>query len=110
MPNSEKNERRKKWKEKALSVHKYPKTTEVAPFSVTNGWFGGFKHWCNFQSFQQLGEDMTTDENAAKELPAVIQKLIEGEGYELDQNLQFWLNMCIINACFYIPKGKKPRI
>lgn len=32
---------------------------------------------------------MSTDENAAKELPAVIQKLIEGEGYALDQNLQF---------------------
>lgn len=41
---------------------------------------------------------MSTDENAAKELPAVIQKLIEGEGYTLDQNLQFRLNMYIISA------------
>lgn len=96
----------KKWKlshkEEALSIQKDPKTTQVAHFSATNGWFGGFKHWCNFQSFQQLGEDMSTDENAAKELPSVKQMLIEGESYALYQNLQFWLNTYIIKACLKV--------
>lgn len=52
---------------------------------------------------------MSTDENAAKELPSVKQMLIEGENYALDQNLQFWLNKYIIKACLKVLyfKGRK---
>lgn len=76
-------------KENALSKHKdHKNTTEVAPLSASNGCFGGPKHCCNFQSSQLLGEDMSTDEDAAKEFPLVILKLIGG-GHTLHQNVQF---------------------
>lgn len=75
-------------KENALSAHTdHKNTTEVAPLSTSNGCFGGLKPCCNFQSSQLLGEDMSTDEDAAKEFPPVTLKLIGG-GQTLDQNVQ----------------------
>lgn len=39
---------------------------EVAPFSASGDWFGGFKHCYNFQSLQLLGKAGSADEKAPK--------------------------------------------
>ncbi|XP_043826921.1 tigger transposable element-derived protein 1-like [Dromiciops gliroides] len=81
-------------KGKALSIYadlkrKEPNPGDVAPFRASCGWFSGFKHRYNFQSLQLLGEAASAQLKAAKELPALIQKLIKEEGYTLDQIFNF---------------------
>lgn len=43
-------------------------------FWAKSGWFGNFIHYYNFQSVQLPGKALRTDEEVAKEFPAVIQK------------------------------------
>ncbi|XP_044537936.1 tigger transposable element-derived protein 1-like [Gracilinanus agilis] len=81
-------------KGKALSIYadlkrKAPNPADVAPFRASCGWFSGFKHRYNFQSLQLLGEAASAQLKAAKELPALIQKLVKEEGYTLDQIFNF---------------------
>ncbi|XP_044537888.1 tigger transposable element-derived protein 1-like [Gracilinanus agilis] len=81
-------------KGKALSIYadlkrKAPNPAEVAPFRASCGWFSGFKHRYNFQNLQLSGEAASAEHKAAKEFPAVIQKLIKEEGYTLDQIFNF---------------------
>ena len=51
----------------------------MAPFIAMGGWFGGFKHHYNFQSFQLSSKAATADEKEAKAFPAVTQKLTREE-------------------------------
>ncbi|XP_068964673.1 tigger transposable element-derived protein 1-like [Petaurus breviceps papuanus] len=79
---------------KALSIYadlqrKAPGPGDVAPFRASGGWFSGFQHRYNFQSLQLLGEAASAQLRAAKELPALIQKLVRDEGYTLDQIFNF---------------------
>lgn len=43
--------------------------TKAALFSVSRGWFEGFKHCYNFQSFQLLGEALSAGKKATKGNP-----------------------------------------
>lgn len=66
-------------KGKTLSISKASKQklknpAEVVHFWANSGWFGNFIHYYNFQSVQLPGKALSTDEEVAKEFPAVIQK------------------------------------
>lgn len=50
--------------------------------------FSGFNTTIS-KSLQLPGETPNADETAGKEFPAIIHKLIEEEGYTLDQNFNF---------------------
>lgn len=61
----------------------------MAAFTAIGGWFGGFKHHYNFQSFQLSSEAATADEKEAKEFLAVTQKLLE-------KNAIYWIIFLIM--------------
>ncbi|XP_027716076.1 tigger transposable element-derived protein 1-like [Vombatus ursinus] len=102
-------------KGKALSIYadlkrKSPNPAEVAPFRASCGWFSGFKHRYNFCNLQFSREASRAEQKAAKEFPAVIQKLIKEEGYTLDQIFNFDETIIYYKRMprrTYIPKAEK---
>jgi hypothetical protein len=81
-------------KEKALDIYedlkeKSSNPAQVPPFSASSGWFSGFKHPYSFHNVKLSGEAASTDEEAADAFPPMLQKLIEEEGYTLDQIFNF---------------------
>ncbi|XP_051823209.1 tigger transposable element-derived protein 1-like [Antechinus flavipes] len=102
-------------KGKALSIYadlkrKSPNPAEVAPFRASCGWFSGFKHRYNFHNLQFSSESSSAEHKAAREFPAVVQKLIKEEGYTLDQIFNFDETIIYYKRMpgnYHIPRGGK---
>lgn len=78
---------------------------ELAPFSASWDWYGGFRHCYNFQSLQLLGEAKLGVQmrKPQEEFPVEIQKLIEeGIHWIKSSILKNWMSITNANLKSYI--------